>query len=70
MIKNLDVFSSNIFLIKVLLNKARKSIYSFIDFVLSIINLRIIFEKHLGLLNLIKAQIFYIFQLTDIIIIN
>lgn len=56
------------FFISAPLKEAQKSICSLIDIVLLIIDLKIILEELLSLPNLVRAQTFYIHELTKVLI--
>ena len=71
MIENLGVLiSKNIFFSLALLRKAKQGISCSISFSLIIIDLKVVSRELLGLANLIKAQTFYIYKLTKVVMVN
>ena len=65
--KNLTIFSLKLFFfIKVFLKNVKQSNYSSFDIFLIIIDLKIVIKAFLCLINLIKAQFFYIHKLTKV----
>ena len=48
---------------------AKKNIYSFINFFLIIFNLKVVKKEFLSLINIKKAQTFYIYKLTTVVVI-
>ena len=69
--KNLSIFSLKLFFfIFVSLKKTKQCIYSFIYFLLTIINPKMIFEQLLGPTDIPKAQTLYIYKTTKIFLID
>ncbi len=58
------------FLDRVFLGEARQNISCSISFSLTIIDLKVILREFLGLTDLTKAQTFYIYKLTEIVMVN
>ena len=68
--KNLSILiSKHFFLGLASLEEVRQSISYSISFFLIIIDLKVISKKLLGLVDLIKAQIFRIYKLTEVIMV-
>lgn len=53
----------------ILLKILRKNIYSFFNLVLIIVNLKIILKEFLSSITLFKTPIFYIYKITNFVII-
>ena len=69
--KNLSVLSSKLFfLIQTSLRETRKYICSSICFTLTIIDLKIVTKELLGPADLIRAQTFYIHELSKVIMVS
>ncbi len=69
--KNLGVLNSmSLFLGLALLEEARQGVSHSIRLSLIIINSKVVLKKILGLMNLIRAQTFYIHQLSEIIMVS
>lgn len=58
-----------IFFILTFIKKSQQNIYSYICFVLAIVDLKVILKKFLGLAIKPEARIFYIYKVTKIIVI-
>ena len=68
--RNLSILKFKIIIFTLIfLKKIKKSIYNYIHFFLIIINKKVVIKKLLGLINLIKAEIFYIYKLVKVDII-
>ena len=68
--RNLSILKFKIIIFTLIfLKKIKKSIYNYIYFFLIIINKKVVIKKLLGLINLIKAEIFYIYKLVKVDII-
>ena len=66
--KNISIFYlKHFFFHKAFLKKVTQSVYYSISFFLIIINLKKLIKERLGLLNLSKAEIFYICKTSKII---
>lgn len=71
MMKNLSILSSKLFVfIRTPLKKAKTSICNSISFALLIIDPKMIFKKLLGLSDLSRAQVLYIYKPAKVIIIG
>ena len=69
--KNLSVLSLKLFfVIQVSLKETRKCICSFIHFILTIINSKMITRELLGPVDLMRAQTFYIYELSEVIMVS
>lgn len=65
--KRFKYFYFKIFFLKTFLKKIKQKTYNFINFVLIVVNLKIILKKVLSLTNFFKAQTFYFYKLTKLI---
>ena len=72
--EDLSILSLKIFffieLIKTLLRKAKQCVYYSICFILTIINLKIVTQELFGLTDLTRAKTFYIYKLSEVIIVS
>ena len=69
--KNLSIFIlEHFFLSLISLREAKQSICRSISFFLMIIYLKVVLRELLSLADLIRAQVFYIYELTEIVMVN
>lgn len=69
--KNLNILIfKDFFLSRTFLKKVKQVINSSISFFWTIINFKVVLQKFFGLANLMKPQVFYIYELLEVIIDN
>ncbi len=69
--KNLEILiCESFFLDLAFLKEVRQTISYSISFSLTIIDLEVVLREFLGLVDLIKAQTLYIYELKEVIIVN
>ena len=69
--KNLDILSLKLFfLIMTPLREMKEGVYSSISLASMVVDLKMVSKKFLGPSNLIRAQTFYIHELTKVVIID